>query len=169
MTRPSQGSARTRRFVLLAAAACALARPALSDANLFAAEHERHVVADPRNGLALFGFDPVAYHFEKAALKGSPQHEVERDGRFWRFGSAANKAAFVADAAIYMPLFGGHDGAAAASGLMVDGNPEIFLLAGGRLVLFRDEAGRDRFAADADVRSQALRSWPEVVRRHAGH
>jgi hypothetical protein len=158
-----------RRAVLLTAVGLVAAGPARAGANLFESGHDAHILADPRTGRALFGFDPVAYHVQQAAVPGLAAHEATLDGLVWRFRVAANKAAFEQDPAAYMPLFGGHDAAGVASGLMVGGDPEIFALAGGRVALFRDAAGRDRFAADAALRQRALASWPQVVRLHAGH
>jgi hypothetical protein len=164
-------AAPTRRAVMALAAAASAAGlgQALAARNLFEAADELHVIADPRTGCALYGYDAVAYHLDQAALLGSAEHEAQLDGRLWRFRSAASKAAFEQDPAAYMPLFGGHDAAAVAAGAMVEGDPAIFALVGGRLALFRDEDGRSRFVADAELRRTAVRAWPMVVRQQAGH
>ncbi len=153
----------------LLAAFVAGAAPAGADDNLFDASHSHHLVADPRTGLAIFGYDPVSYHLDLKAVPGSPEHEFVLDGAVWRFTSEANKAAFAESPEIYLPLFGGHDATNVAEGRMTWGDPAVFALVGGRLVLFRNASARDRFAADAALRAQAMRRWPEVVRLHAGH
>ncbi len=153
----------------LFAALLAAASPSAADENLFDASHGHHLVADPRTGLAIFGYDPVSYHLDHKAVPGSPDYEFEHDGAIWRFTSEANKAAFAEEPGIYLPLFGGHDATNVAEGRMTWGDPAIFAIVGGRLVLFRDIAARDRYAAEANLRSQAMRRWPEVVRLHAGH
>lgn len=158
-----------RKPLLLALLLLVPALPAAADTDALSADERLHVLADPRTGVALFGYDAVAYHAERRARLGSPRHEAALDGRIWRFASEANKAAFLQDPGVYVPLFGGHDGAAVAEGIMAEGAPELFAIAGGRLALFRDEAGRARFAADAALRMKAMRDWPEVVRQRAGH
>lgn len=145
------------------------AQPAAADENLFDASHGHHLVYDPRTGIALYGYDPVAYHFEHKALPGSSEFELLLEGVVWRFTSEANKAAFAEAPAIYLPLFGGHDATGVAGGRMTKGDPEFFALVGDRLALFRDEDSRDRFASDPALRAQALKLWPEVVRLQAGH
>ncbi len=145
------------------------AAPATADDNLFDISHSHHLVADPRTGLAIFGYDPVSYHLDHKAKPGSAEHELALDGAIWRFTSDANKAAFAESPSTYLPLFGGHDATNVAEGRMTWGDPAVFAIVGGRLALFRDNASRDRFAAEADLRSQAMRRWPEVVRLHAGH
>jgi hypothetical protein len=138
-------------------------------AALFSQQEEHHVIADPRTGLALFGYDPVAYHSDSAAFVGSKDHEVMYGGLIWRFRSSANMTAFEADPLAYIPTFGGHDGASVSDGVLAKGDPETFVLAAGKVVFFRSAHNRDRFAAESDMRQRARQSWPEVVRQHAAH
>ncbi len=133
------------------------------------ADAAAQMIHDPRTGIAMFGYDPVAYHTEGKALAGRPQFAAEALGRGWRFVSAANMAAFLADPTPYLPLFGGHDGRGISENRMVRGDPAIFLLAGGRTVFFRTAEDRDAFASDAALRSQAMKEWPQVAAQFAGH
>jgi hypothetical protein len=137
--------------------------------NLFNPDPVNHVVADLRTGVALFGYDPVAYHLDGQARQGLPDFEVALNDRIWRFTSAANKAAFVVDPAVYVPLFGGHDGVSVGEGILTKGDPQLFVIAAGQVVLFRDEANRDRFAREQMVRQKSRENWPAVVRQQAGH
>jgi hypothetical protein len=61
-----------------------------------AASAER-IVVDPNSGLAISGYDPVAYFIEGQALQGKGEFEQAFAGAVWRFRSAGNRAAFVAD------------------------------------------------------------------------
>jgi hypothetical protein len=137
--------------------------------NLFNPDPMNHVVTDLRTGVALFGYDPVAYHLDGQARQGLPEFEVALNDRIWRFTSAANKAAFTADPAVYVPQFGGHDGVSVGEGILIKGDPQLFVIAAGQVVLFRDEANRDRFAQEQIVRQKSRESWPSVVRQQAGH
>jgi hypothetical protein len=163
-----------RRYGLLAACVAVTLGVAASSGNanqtnLLSPDPRHHVVTDPSTGLALFGYDPVAYHTEQAARPGLAAHETRFDDRVWRFVSAANKAAFEADPLVYIPLFGGHDGHSVGQGTLTKGAPTTFALIGGRLVLFRTEKDRDLFAADPAIRQKARENWPQVVRQLAGH
>ena len=60
------------------------------------------------NGLAIKGYDPVAYFNASAAQAGSPEHTVEWNGATWQFATAANKRAFAANPAKYAPQYGGY-------------------------------------------------------------
>lgn len=114
---------------------------------------------DPRTGLALGGFDPVSYHLPGGPLGGRPEHEILWRGAAWRFASEANRQAFLAAPEAFAPRIGGRDAAAAASGLLSDADPGLFLVRDERLYLFRTEAARAAFAADPDMRLRAEEGW----------
>ncbi|MGL4242704.1 MAG: YHS domain-containing (seleno)protein, partial [Beijerinckiaceae bacterium] len=48
-------------------------------------------------GVAVGGYDPVAYFTNGKPLKGSSAIVAEHEGAVWRFASAENRAAFLAD------------------------------------------------------------------------
>ncbi len=125
------------------------------------------VIVHDQAGIALLGYDPVAYFAEGRAVGGSPAHELQHQGLVWRFASGANLAAFEADPAAYKPAFGGHDAAAMAGGRAVDSEPRWFAISGRSLYLFRTRENRDRFAADAELRRVAHAAWPDVERQLA--
>lgn len=131
-----------------AGAAPAVALPGLTE----------RIVSDPSNGIALFGFDPVAYFTEGRAVPGKREHEAEWGGAAWRFASAANQAAFLSAPEVYAPRFGGYDPAAVAKGVAAPGHPLLYAIRGDRLYLFRSPAERDGFG---DPRP-AERAWPRV-------
>jgi hypothetical protein len=121
------------------------------------------VVVDHRTGLALGGFDPVAYFAERAPTPGREEYEFSYAGAVWRFRNAGNRLAFMADPDVYTPWFGGYDPLGIARGVAVAGNPLIWLIAEDRLYLFYDQQARDRFAKDAGALSAtADRNWSAV-------
>ena len=123
------------------------------------------IVIDPNSGLAISGFDPVAYFTDGAALQGKGALEQVVAGVAWRFRNAGNRAAFLADADIYMPRFGGHDPVAVARGVAVAGNPLIWLISGERLYLFYTPEARDQFAGNPEATAAAAElQWPAVRR-----
>jgi hypothetical protein len=127
------------------------------------------MIHDPRSGLAMFGYDPVAFLSDGRALAGRPEFSAYVGGLVWRFTTAANRAAFVASPEPYLPLFGGHDAKAIAEERMIVGDPAIFLILGGRTAFFRTAADRDAFAVDEKLRRKALENWPRVAAQFAGH
>ena len=89
-----------------------------------AATTER-VVVDRYTGLALGGFDPVAYFTDARPLAGQPGFEVSEAGAVWRFRNEGNRAFFLAHPEIYGPQFGGYDPTDVARGVAVAGNPQV--------------------------------------------
>ena len=100
-------------------------------------------------GLAIEGFDPVAYFTDARAGAGpAGRSRPRRPGRSGAFRNEGNRASFVAHPDIYGPQFGGYDPVDVARGVTVAGNPRLWLIAGQRLYLFGREESRDAFAAD---------------------
>jgi hypothetical protein len=125
-----------------------------------AATTER-VVVNHYSGLAIEGFDPVAYFTDSVAVQGYPDFEAAEAGAVWRFRNAGNRASFVAHPEIYGPQFGGYDPVDLGRGVTYAGNPRIFLVSGQRLYLFGREANRDAFAANPSrFLKDANARWP---------
>jgi hypothetical protein len=121
------------------------------------------VVVDWHTGLAIDGYDPVAFFTDGKPMSGNAEFELRYGGAIWRFANLGNRAAFVARPDIYTPQYGGYDPVGVARGVAVAGNPNLWMIAGERLFLFYDAAWRQRFAADPNrVIGSADRKWPDV-------
>jgi YHS domain-containing protein len=128
-----------------------------------AAATER-IVTDRHTGLALYGFDPVAYFTDVKPMVGRPELELSFAGAIWRFCNEGNRAAFVDNPDVYMPRFGGYDALAVARGVAVPGHPKFWLVAEERLYLFQTGEARDAFAGDPEkALSAAQAMWPQVL------
>jgi YHS domain-containing protein len=125
----------------------------------------QYIVVDRHSGIALSGYDPVAYFTDGEALLGRATFELAYAGTVWRFRNEGNRAAFEADPDIYMPRFGGYDPVGIARGVGVPGHPHLWLIAGERLYFFYSGEARDAFRADPDeVTENADKMWPAVQR-----
>ena len=135
------------------AAALSVSDPALTE----------RVVVNRHTGLAIDGFDPVAYFVDSAAAMGRPEFEMRSHGATWQFRNEGNRAAFAANPNVYMPRFGGYDPVAVARGAATAGNPYLWLIARERLYLFYSNEAREAFAADPEnAIAAAERNWPAV-------
>lgn len=134
------------------------------DSAVWAATTER-VVVNRYSGLAIEGFDPVAYFTDSIAAQGSPDFEAREAGAVWRFRNEGNRASFVAHPEIYGPQFGGYDPVDLGRGVTLAGNPRFWLVVGQRLYLFGREDNRDAFAAEpARLLKDATERWPALER-----
>ncbi len=114
----------------------ALGSAGLAGAGPIAAATTERLVVDRNSGLAISGFDPVAYFTDGRALVGKGEFEQSFAGAVWRFRNTGNRAAFVAAPDVYMPRFGGYDPVGLARGVALAGNPELWLVSGERLLPF---------------------------------
>jgi hypothetical protein len=133
-------------------------------AAILAAPNDR-IVVDPHSGLAISGFDPVAYFVDAKPEAGRSNMELRLDHAVWRFRNEGNRAAFTAHPEIYAPRFGGYDPVAIARGASVPGNPFFWAVAAERLYLFYSAEARTAFLADpGGIVERATHKWPEVAR-----
>jgi YHS domain-containing protein len=154
------GGSRRPRIVFIALLAFFFLIP-LFDA---VATTTERVVVNRFSGLAIEGYDPVAYFVVGQPVKGLADFEASQAGAVWRFHNEGNRASFVAHPEVYGPQFGGYDPTDIARGVIVAGNPRFFLVTDKRLYLFSLEANRDAFAGDPErFLAQARQRWPELV------
>jgi YHS domain-containing protein len=59
-------------------------------------------------GIAIHGYDTVAYHTENSAVKGKSEFSYEWNDAEWHFASAENRDLFAADPDRYAPQYGGY-------------------------------------------------------------
>jgi hypothetical protein len=67
---------------------------------------EKPILVDPYTGLAISGFDPVAYFTDGKPVFGRPDLELRVDGVIWRFRNEGDRAAFADHPEVYTPRFG---------------------------------------------------------------
>jgi YHS domain-containing protein len=88
-------------------------------------------------GLAIQGYDPVAYFTQNKAIKGNKQLAAIAEGVTYYFSSAENKALFLKDYTKYEPQYGGWCAyAMGANNDKVEIDPETFKIVNGKLYLF---------------------------------
>lgn len=89
------------------------------------------------SGIAIEGFDTVAYHKEGAVRKGIENFQVSWAGSTWHFTSLENRQAFSDNPEKYAPRFGGYDPfGMAMNGVAQPATPELWAINDGRLYLF---------------------------------
>jgi YHS domain-containing protein len=125
----------------------------------------QRIVVDWHSGLAIGGYDPVAFFTDGKPMAGSANFELRYGGVVWRFCNLGNRAAFAERPDVYMPQYGGYDPVGVARGVAVAGNPDIWTIVAERLFLFYNAAQREKFLSDsARFVASATRKWPDVMR-----
>ena len=116
------------------------------------------------NGIAIQGYDAVAYHTQQQAVKGSPGFTHVWRGATWRFVSAENRDRFAASPEAFVPEFGGFCAYGVSRGYAVDVDPEAFAVVDGKLYLNYSKRVQNTWNQDrAGYISKARQNWPKVA------
>jgi YHS domain-containing protein len=100
-------------------------------------------------GVALRGFDPVAYFTVGKPTKGDAQFSAKHEGATYHFSSAANRDAFAKEPAKYAPAFGGFCALGASFEKKIDGDPALWSIVDGKLYV--------------NVHAKAVEIWKQDV------
>lgn len=143
----------TRRTTL-ALLAASVAAPAL------AAENPVYSEA----GIAINGYDPVAYFKSGEPVAGSKDHVAEWNGAKWLFSNDENKSAFEGNPERFAPQYGGYCAYAVSRGYTASTDPEAWTIRDGKLYLNYNKAVRLLWSRDIPGHvASADRNWPGVL------
>jgi YHS domain-containing protein len=116
-----------------------------------------------KRGLALKGYDTVAYFTEGSAVKGSADHVAEWGGATWRFASAEHRTKFVADPEKYAPQYGGYCAWAVSNNYTAPIDPKAWKIVEGRLYLNYNHKVQTRWEGDMAANiEKADGNWPAL-------
>jgi hypothetical protein len=116
-------------------------------------------------GVAIMGYDTVAYFTDGRAVKGSQEFSYDWLGTPWHFANKQHQEMFMSDPVKYAPQYGGYcAGEVAASGsVTINVDPEAFKIIDGKLYLIYDTGNADAFADSAgDAVPKADANWPVI-------
>jgi YHS domain-containing protein len=115
------------------------------------------------NGVAIRGYDPVAYFTDRTPMVGSERHSAEYRGSVFRFASAAHRDAFKADPEKFAPQYGGFCALGMARGYKASIDPAAFTIVEGKLYLNYSLGVREQWSKGiSGYIAKADRNWPEV-------
>lgn len=118
-------------------------------------------------GLAIQGYDPVAYFAGSKAVKGKKEFSHSQNGATYYFSSAANKDTFIKNPVAYEPQYGGWCAyAMGATGEKVEIDPETFKIVDKKLYLFYNAFFNNTLpkwnSAEADLKTKADKNWKAI-------
>ena len=144
----------------------------LATAALVAAAAARAEAPRPINtlgsveGIAIRGYDPVAYFRDGGPRPGKPEFALRYAGAVWHFASAEHKALFEADPERYVPAYGGYCAYGTSRGYLVKIEPEAWSIVEGRLYLNYDLDVRKTWLGRTKTYiARAEGNWPRLTER----
>lgn len=116
-----------------------------------------------KRGLAIRGYDPVAYFTESKPVKGKAEFTHEHEGAVWRFASAANRDAFAAEPERFAPQYGGYCAWAVAQGYTASIDPDAWRIESGKLYLNYSKSVQRRWERDIPGNiAKGDTNWPGI-------
>jgi hypothetical protein len=116
------------------------------------------------NGVAIQGYDAVAYHTQQQAVKGSGAFTHVWRGATWQFATAEHRDRFAASPETFVPQFGGFCAYGVSRGYAVDIDPQAFAVVDGRLYLNYSKRVQQTWNQDrAGYIEKARQNWPKVA------
>lgn len=117
-------------------------------------------------GVALGGYDVVAYFTKGAPQLGTPEYAIKWHGAVWHFASAEALLEFEMNPEAYAPQFGGYCAYGVAQGAISPIEPDQFSIRDGKLYLMRSQTVMDLWRADeSGWAALAQTQWPDVLDR----
>lgn len=115
-------------------------------------------------GVAIDGWDPVAYFTDARPVEGSKEFSFDWNGASWRFASAAHRDLFAGDPARYAPQYGGYCAWAVSQGSTADIDPAAWKIVNGRLFLNYSLDVQQKWAADIPGNiAKGDANWPKLM------
>ena len=121
------------------------------------------------DGVAIQGYDAVAYFKQGKAVKGKKELAVNNQGIVYYFSSPENKQEFLQHAAKYEPEYGGWCAyAMGATGEKVEIDPATFKIINGKLYLYYNKFFNNTLKTwnkdEPNLKAKADANWAKIVK-----
>jgi YHS domain-containing protein len=117
-------------------------------------------------GIAIKGYDPVAYFTAGKPMKGDSAFTHEWNGATWRFANAANRDAFQAAPQKFAPQYGGYCAWAVSQGYTAGIDPDAWKIVNGKLYLNYSADVQKKWSGDVPGNiAKADVNWPKLLKK----
>jgi hypothetical protein len=121
--------------------------------------------ADPVNksgsGIAIKGYDPVAYFTDSKPVKGSPDFTHQWMGATWHFATAAHRDEFARTPEKFAPQYGGYCAYGVSQNHTAPIDPEAWTVLDGKLYLNYSQGVKKTWSREIPKYvEQADKNWP---------
>ena len=116
------------------------------------------------SGLAIQGYDTVAYFTEGRAVKGDDRISESWNGARWIFASDSHRVLFRENPEQYAPQFGGYCAFAVSQNYTAQTDPDAWTVADSKLYLnFDQDTKKEWLSQREQLIRQGDANWPEVL------
>lgn len=112
-------------------------------------------ISKTADGLAIEGYDAVAYRTAEKAFKGNQQYEFVWKGAKWLFVSKENQERFASDPEKYAPQYGGYCAWSVSEDKVMMADPQVWKVVDGKLYLIQSNM----------VKEVWEKSQPELIKK----
>lgn len=116
---------------------------------------EKALFGHKPNGIAIRGYDTVAYFTQGRPVMGSSDHSTEWMGATWHFSTPEHMNQFIQDPKAYAPQYGGYCAYGVSQGYLVKIEPDQWRIVDNKLYLNFDE----------DVQTKWLKDIPGFINK----
>ncbi len=118
------------------------------------------------DGVAIQGYDPVAFFTDQKPVKGDPKYVYKHQGALYFFASKDHRDLFKANPEKYEPVYGGYCAYGVSKDKLVEIDVDAFQIVDGKLLLQYSKSVREKFNQDAKGNlAKADANWPVLVEK----
>src|SRR5262245_52438474 len=119
-----------------------------------------------KTGVAIQGYDPVAFFTGNKPVKGKPEFIARHGGATYFFATKEHRDVFKAEPTKYEPEFGGYCAYGVSRGKLVEIDVDAFQIVDGKLLLQYSKGVREDFNKDTKGNlTKANANWPALVEK----
>lgn len=124
------------------------------------------LVNTDKAGVAIQGYDPVAFFTENKPVKGKLEFASKYDGAVYYFASQEHKVLFDKEPAKYEPAYGGYCAYGVSKNKLVEIDVNAFQIVNDRLLLQYSKGAQENFNKDKQGNlARAEQNWPGLVEK----
>ena len=117
-----------------------------------------------KSGIAVQGYDPVAFFTDSKPVKGKPELQFTHNGATYLFASKEHRDLFIKDPMKYEPQFGGYCAYGVSRNKLAPVEIEAYQIVDGRLLMQYSKGIRDDFNKNTKGNlSKADGNWPGLL------
>jgi YHS domain-containing protein len=120
-------------------------------------------ISKSADGLAIEGYDAVAYRTIESAAQGKPEYEFVWNGAKWLFVSEENRARFAANPESYAPEYGGFCAWSLSENSMMRADPKVWKVVDNKLYLIQNEMVKEVWEkSQPELIEKSNRNWQKM-------